>query len=584
MSGQSTTDKARNGPALWDRGQRLRDGQECLAAALEALARGWSVLALCPPDHDIANWHTKACKSPGKAPWHKWKQMQERLPTEAEVRDWWRNVPTSNVGLALGEISGLVRVDVDGPGGEAKLAELSEGNLPPSLEFTRGDLSRGLLYAIPPGTRVKTTPHKQDGDHQELRLQANGAQTVLPPSRHPGRGALPVEAGARSRRNRGCAGPPWLLEALRPDKPKKPGKAKADAPGRGKSTDQAGATDRELALSALAGLNRSRAVDYDSWLQVGQCLHSADPGLLSAWDDWSRSCPEKYQEGLCAEKWASFHANGGLTLRTLLHWAAQDGWTAPRGKGRPSRSAPPGGAEGAGTTGDAKAVTGYDLIVNHFKKTYQPVFRRGSALYSALQGREVRAGEACYAPGKDLAEKLMTATDAPRDGNGPRRSGIPQFFRTWAGSAWKDILDSLPEEEQAGEVSHFAEEQFRAELSKAMKRTFPLGFVSDKEQRRETRLSDRLVRLLRQGGGVAVHSQPLALDLSSRRMFAYSSPRRSVRPGRVRPPGGNDPDQVHPPLRALRLRQGHQGQGRGHTGRGTGQGADRGPPRLPRIG
>jgi hypothetical protein len=80
--------------------QRLADGQTCLEAALAYLARGWSVLPLCPPDHvGVGRGHD--CDSPGKRPLVPWKEFQDRLPTEREVRDWWRHWPNANLGVAL---------------------------------------------------------------------------------------------------------------------------------------------------------------------------------------------------------------------------------------------------------------------------------------------------------------------------------------------------------------------------------------------------------------------------------------------------------------------------------------------------
>jgi putative DNA primase/helicase len=160
---------------------------ECLPAALDYLQSGWSVLANCPHDHVGVDWVSKGCGSPGKRPWHRWKEFQERLPTEDEIRNFWRRLPSSNVGVALGPVSGIVRLDVDGPGGEKLLEEWSGGDLPPTLEFTSGrpNGGRGLLYSIPAGVVFQTTadiPARKE----ELRFQAKGAQTVLPPSWHPG--------------------------------------------------------------------------------------------------------------------------------------------------------------------------------------------------------------------------------------------------------------------------------------------------------------------------------------------------------------------------------------------------------------
>jgi hypothetical protein len=113
-----------------------------------------------------------------------------------------------------------------------------------------------------------------------------------------------------------------------------------------------GQTDRERALSALAGLNTTRAVGYRDWLGVGMALHAVDPSqdMLDAWDRWSQACPKKYKAGTCAEKWATFKGQG-LTLGSLLYWARQDGWQQPppSANGKPPPSAngvPPPSANG----------------------------------------------------------------------------------------------------------------------------------------------------------------------------------------------------------------------------------------------
>jgi hypothetical protein len=95
--------------------------------------------------------------------------------------------------------------------------------------------------------------------------------------------------------------------------------------------------DRELALSCLAALNTRRAVAYSDWLAVGMALHSVDPSasMLAEWDRWSRSAPEKYTEGACSKKWATF-GRSGITLRSLVFWATSDGWIPPGG--RPARA------------------------------------------------------------------------------------------------------------------------------------------------------------------------------------------------------------------------------------------------------
>ena len=51
----------------------LRERPACLLAALNYLRRGWSALALCPPDHSVLGAeHAASCSSPGKRPLGAW--------------------------------------------------------------------------------------------------------------------------------------------------------------------------------------------------------------------------------------------------------------------------------------------------------------------------------------------------------------------------------------------------------------------------------------------------------------------------------------------------------------------------------
>ena len=66
--------------------------QPVLDAALSYLKLGYSVIPICRPiDKDTCNYHRK-CEYPGKRPALKsWTEYQHRLPTEEEVRKWFKN-------------------------------------------------------------------------------------------------------------------------------------------------------------------------------------------------------------------------------------------------------------------------------------------------------------------------------------------------------------------------------------------------------------------------------------------------------------------------------------------------------------
>jgi hypothetical protein len=155
-----------------------------LVAALDYLARDWSVFPLCPPDHRgwLPENHKQGCRRFGKQPAMRWEAWQKRRPEPADLHEWWRWNPAFNVGLALGPVSGLMDIDVDGPQEEAFLQRISNGDLPATLAFATGGGGRHLLYAVPPGSPCRT--HAPRTGKKPLHLQGAGAYTVMPPSLH----------------------------------------------------------------------------------------------------------------------------------------------------------------------------------------------------------------------------------------------------------------------------------------------------------------------------------------------------------------------------------------------------------------
>lgn len=216
-----------------DAEQRLVDGHACLRAALDYLGRGWSAILLCPPDHwKVWPKHLDECTSPGKSPLGKWKRFQSQRATEQELRDWSKNNRTCNVGMVYGEVSGLVGIDIDGAQGEESLARISDGQLPPTLEFMTPGGGRRLLFRIPPGVRVKTTVHKA-GIKQEVRLQAEGAQTVMPPSRHPNGGQYAWKPDCGPGEIEPALAPAWLIRELEHRPAPHPKRNNSTGPGPG---------------------------------------------------------------------------------------------------------------------------------------------------------------------------------------------------------------------------------------------------------------------------------------------------------------------------------------------------------------
>jgi hypothetical protein len=155
----------------------------CLAAALDYLRRGWSAIAVCPPNHaGVPGGHEKQCKKPGKAPWYDHSPYFTTRARPEQLRMWWTRCPGANVGVCLGPVSGLVRLDVDNQEGETLLGQL--GTIPHTLTFSTGGGGTGYLFALADGEDPGNWSLRGHSGGEALRLQSKGLQTVMPPSVH----------------------------------------------------------------------------------------------------------------------------------------------------------------------------------------------------------------------------------------------------------------------------------------------------------------------------------------------------------------------------------------------------------------
>ncbi len=134
-----------------------------LNEALAYLQRGWPVIP-------IRLWQKDGkCQ---KQPLIKWEAYQDRLPTEDEVRGWWKKRPNAGIALVTGKISGVVVIDVEKDGPTAGLT-------PTVLSKTGGG---GFHYfykrpAVPVKNSVKEIAPLTD-------VRSDGGLIVLAPSLH----------------------------------------------------------------------------------------------------------------------------------------------------------------------------------------------------------------------------------------------------------------------------------------------------------------------------------------------------------------------------------------------------------------
>src|SRR5262249_13455525 len=81
-----------------------------------------------------------------------------------------------------------------------------------------------------------------------------------------------------------------------------------------------------------SALHAIPAHDRQTWLAVGMGLRWTRWGepAFRIWEEWSRTCPEKYNEADQRNTWASFERpyNGTpITLGTIFYTAKERGWS-----------------------------------------------------------------------------------------------------------------------------------------------------------------------------------------------------------------------------------------------------------------
>lgn len=140
------------------------------ATASDYLDRGWSVVPVRPRE---------------KVPLIAWRDYQDRLPTHAEIANWFGRWPDANIGIVTGQISNLVVLDIDPRhGGDESLNRLALrfGRLPPTLTVKTGGGGRHFYFTA---LAEPAALPSRVGLVQGIDVRAEGGLVVAPPSVHP---------------------------------------------------------------------------------------------------------------------------------------------------------------------------------------------------------------------------------------------------------------------------------------------------------------------------------------------------------------------------------------------------------------
>jgi hypothetical protein len=235
----------------------------------------------------------------------------------AVISDWWTRYPQANIGMPTGQRSGIVVLDVDfdparGIDGNKPLKKLLEqhGPFPNTLIVTtpRGGKHYYFLY---PGQKITCSAGKLGAG---LDVRGDGGYVLLPPS-ETDRGIYAYEQKVEM-----AEMPQWLINLTQVTESRP-----QTVPRGRKFVNGFGPVDELRVREALWMIPAS--IEHDDWVRVGMALHSWDDGPgKNLWLEWSRTCPEKFNESDFETAWRSFKAGGGVTLGTLFELARRFGW------------------------------------------------------------------------------------------------------------------------------------------------------------------------------------------------------------------------------------------------------------------
>lgn len=194
----------------------MADTKTKLDYALEYAARGWRVMPLHHIENKACTCRKATCRTPAKHP-RILDPLKRATTDEAQLRQWWEMWPEANIGVATGEASKVIVLDVDPKnGGNETLKKLlaEHGELAEKVAARTGGRGFHLLFEHPGGhwPNTQSSPDRPSPIGQGLDFRGDGGLIVAVGSEHisggiyewlnPPNGHLPQA-------------PQWLLDKLR---------------------------------------------------------------------------------------------------------------------------------------------------------------------------------------------------------------------------------------------------------------------------------------------------------------------------------------------------------------------------------
>lgn len=153
------------------------------------------------------------CQAKGKHPRIKnW--CEEATTDEAKIKEWWDKTPSANIGIPMGEKSGLVALDVDTRHkGDESLAMLMDEYefLPETITATTGGGGKHYIFKYTDELCLKNAVGFREG----LDIRTQGGMIVAAPSVHSSGNCYKWDDGHSPFDMQAADMPAWLVEEIR---------------------------------------------------------------------------------------------------------------------------------------------------------------------------------------------------------------------------------------------------------------------------------------------------------------------------------------------------------------------------------
>jgi hypothetical protein len=261
------------------------------------------------------------CPAPGKHP-RRQNSFKEATIDPTVINMWFKYEPGLNYGVRLGQELGntgkmamVVDVDRYKVGGAEALEDLEKihGRLPETVEVMTG--AGGSHYYFLTDSSLSFT----DKMGQNIDLKVNG-YVVGPGSLHVSGRRYEMEASSDMFEGQGMADlPRWVSDQF--SKSAMLNESRVEIVP---NTEPLSRYERASIKYDLAVI--SAACSRDEWLKVLMGLHCRNQSkeMFDIADEWSQTCPKKYDAGALIKAWNSFKPGDGITYETVRIMAMKE--------------------------------------------------------------------------------------------------------------------------------------------------------------------------------------------------------------------------------------------------------------------